>query len=122
MSEFSQSRNENRIMEAVNTLIVKGEIKHPKLNRFASISGLTLSKDNAYATLYVSCHIDSALEDSVKALQSAAGFIQSRLANVMKTRNTPKLTFVADTTEREASRMEGLLASLNISQESSSNQ
>jgi len=113
MSEYSQNRNETRIVQAVNTLIVSGEIKNPKLNKFASISDITLSKDNAYATLYVSClSDDGTLESSVKALQSAAGFIQAKLANVLKTKNTPKLTFVADTTSRNAQRMDELLESL----------
>ncbi|MCF0261798.1 MAG: 30S ribosome-binding factor RbfA [Sphaerochaetaceae bacterium] len=113
MGDYIQSRNEAKIIEVVNTLIVNGDIKHPKLSRFASISGLSLSKDNAYATLYVSCLMDDGtLQASVKALQSAAGFIQGRLAQVMKTKNTPKLTFVADTTEREAMRIDQLLESI----------
>ena len=112
MADYIQSRNEARIVEVVNTLIVNGEIKNPKLSRFASIGGISLSRDNAYATLFVSCLVDEQLENSVKALQSAAGFIQGRLAKVMKTKNTPKLSFVADTTERDAARMEALLESI----------
>ncbi len=112
MSDYSQSRIESRIMEAVNTLIVSGDIKNPKLSRFASISDISVSKDNSYATLYVSCLLDQELERSVKALQSAAPFIQGRLASVLKTKNTPKLTFLPDTTQREASRINELLESI----------
>ena len=115
MADYIQSRNEARIMEIVNTLIVSGEIKNPRLSTFASISDISLSRDNAYATLYVSCLVDRDLEHSVKALQSAAPFIQGRLARVMKTKNTPRLSFVPDTTEREAAKMDALLESLNIS-------
>ena len=115
MADYIQSRNESRIMEIVNTLIVSGEIKNPRLSTFASISDISLSRDNAYATLYVSCLVDRDLENSVKALQSAAPFIQGRLARVMKTKNTPRLSFVPDTTEREAAKMDALLESLNIS-------
>ena len=115
MADYIQSRNEARIMEIVNTLIVSGEIKNPRLSTFASISDISLSKDNAYATLYVSCLVDRDLNNSVKALQSAAPFIQGRLARVMKTKNTPKLSFVPDTTERDAAKMDALLESLNIS-------
>ena len=53
MADYIQSRNQARIMEVVNTLIVSGEIKNPKLSRFASVNDISLSKDNAYATLYV---------------------------------------------------------------------
>ncbi len=112
MGDYIQSRNEARIMEIVNTLIVSGEIKNPRLSTFASISDISLSRDNAYATLYVSCLVDSDLENSVKALQSAAPFIQGRIARVMKTKNTPRLNFVADTTERDAAKMDALLESL----------
>ena len=115
MADYIQSRNEARIKEIVNTLIVSGEIKNPKLSTFASISDISLSRDNAYATLYVSCLVDKDLENSVKALQSAAAFIQGRLARVMKTKNTPRLTFVADTTERDAAKMDALLESLKTS-------
>ena len=112
MSDYAQSRLESRIVEAINTLIVQGDIKNPKLSRFASVCDLSLSKDNAYATAYVSCLEDKCLDNSVKALQSAAGFIQARLASVLKTKNTPRLTFVADTTQRDANRINELLKSI----------
>lgn len=113
MGDYIQSRNEARIVEIVNTLIVNGEIKNPRLSRFVSISDITLSRDNAYATLYVSSLMDDGtLNASVKALQSAAGFIQGRIAHTMKTKNTPKLTFVPDTTQRDAARIEELLESI----------
>ena len=112
MADYMKSRNEARIMEVVNTLIVSGEIKNPKLSRFASVNDISLSKDNAYATLYVSCLEDRELQNSVTALQSAAGVIQARIAKVLKTKNTPKLNFVADTTERDAARIDALLESI----------
>ncbi|MBO4409751.1 MAG: 30S ribosome-binding factor RbfA [Spirochaetales bacterium] len=112
MGDYIQSRNEARILEIINTLIVNGEIKHPGLSRFASAGDISLSRDNAYATVYVSCLVDGQLESSVKALQNAAGFIQGRIAKVMKTKNTPRLSFVADTTERDAARIDALLESL----------
>jgi len=112
MGEYSQTRNETKILEAVNTLIVSGEIKNPKLSRFASVSYLTLSKDNSYCTLYVTCLEENRLESSVNALQSAAAFIQGRLARVLQTKNTPKLTFRKDSTELEARRIDELLAGI----------
>ncbi|MFC2821973.1 MAG: 30S ribosome-binding factor RbfA [Sphaerochaeta sp.] len=112
MTDYIRSRNEARIIEVVNTLIVSGEIKDSRLSRFASISAVSLSRDNAYASMYVSCLEDNRLEKSVQALQSAAGFIQARLAKVLKTKNTPKLNFVADTTERDAQRIDELLESI----------
>ena len=36
MTDYIQSRNEARIVEVVNTLIVNGEIKNPKLSHSLS--------------------------------------------------------------------------------------
>lgn len=112
MDNYNAQRLESRILEAVNTLIVSGDIKNPSLSRFATITGVSLSKDNSYAKLYVSCLEDSRLEKSTAALQCASGYIQSRLAKILKTRNTPRLTFIADTTQREAARVNNLLESV----------
>lgn len=113
MGDWTQDRLETRILQAVNTLIVNGDIKNPKLSHFASVSEVSLSKDNAYATLYISCLDEKALTNSVRALQSASGFIQARLAKALKTKNTPKLTFVEDTTEQYAQKINSLLEKAN---------
>ena len=112
MENYNAKRLESRILEAVNTLIVNGDIKNPYLSRFANATDIELSRDNSFARIYVSCLEDNRLEKSVAALQSASGFIQARLAKILKTRNTPKLVFEADTTQREASRVNDLLESL----------
>ncbi len=117
MSDYIQNRLHSRIIQAVNTLIVNGDIKNPKLSRFASITDVSVSKDNAYATLYVNCLDEKQLGNSVKALQSAAGFIQARLAAVLKTKNTPKLTFLADETYLNARRIDELLDSLKTNEQ-----
>lgn len=119
MSEFSQSRLESRIIEAINMMIVQKEIKNPRLSDFVSVTKVTLSKDNAYASCYVSCLIqeNGRLERSVEALQRSAGFIQSRLGAILKTKNTPRLTFVSDVSLAEGQRMVNLLESLTKNQE-----
>lgn len=112
MSDYIHSRLNSRIIEAVNTLIVSGDIKNPKLSKFAGITDVTVSKDGAYATLYVNCLDDKALANSVSALQSASGYIQARLAAVLKTKNTPKLTFKPDECLKNAMHMDALIDSL----------
>lgn len=118
MSDYIHQRLEKRIQEAISTMIVTREIKHHGLSQFASVSDVSLSKDKAYATVWVSSFVeDKTLEQSVAALQSAAGFIQMRLAAILKTRNTPKLRFKADTSLKEAQAMNELIDSLHTSDE-----
>lgn len=118
MSDYIHQRLENRIQEAISTMIVTREIKHHGLSPFVSVSEVSLSKDKAYATVWVSSfEEDKTLEQSVEALQSAAGFIQKRLAAILKTRNTPKLRFKVDTSLKEAMAMNELIDSLHTSDE-----
>ena len=109
MSEFSQKRLENRIMEAVGSLIVSCAIKNPHLSPFTSVTRVELSPDNASATVYVSSVPDNRIDPSVKALESAKGVIQGRIAQILKTRNTPVLTFRRDDSYREAERINRLI-------------
>ncbi len=114
MSSHVHERIEQRIQKAIGTMIVTQEIKHHKLSQFVSVSDVVLSKDKAYATVYISSFIeDGSLGESVEALQHSAGFIQSRLGKILKTRNTPHLTFKPDTSIAEAKRINDLIDSLH---------
>ena len=109
MSTYSESRLESRIMEAISTMIVTQVIKNPHLSRFTSVTDVRLASDNTSATVYISTAMEKDLDRSVKALNSASGFIQTRLASVLKTRNTPVLTFVADRSYIEGERINNLI-------------
>ncbi len=109
MSEFSQKRLESRIAEAVGRLIVSGAIKNPHLSPFTSVTRVELAPDNTLATVYVSAMPEERIDPSVKALNSARGFIQSRLGQLLKTKNTPVLSFCRDDSYREAEKVNRLI-------------
>ena len=110
MSEYTKQRLEKRIMELVSTLILSGQIKNQNLNTLSSITEVELSKDGAYADVYVSSVLgDGSLEKSVKALNSASGYIQGRIAQNLKTRNTPVLRFKVDRSFREGERINEII-------------
>ena len=113
MSQYSQKRIEAKIEEAISTLIVKGEIKNSNVSTLCSVSRVSLSHDNAYATIYITSVLDDeSLKKSVAGLQKAAAFIQGRLGKFLGTRNTPKLTFRADNSYKEAQKINNLIDSL----------
>ncbi|HCS35149.1 MAG TPA: ribosome-binding factor A, partial [Sphaerochaeta sp.] len=53
MSDYTHQRLEARIQETISTMIVTREIKHHGLSPFVSVSQVTLSRDKAYATVWV---------------------------------------------------------------------
>lgn len=111
MSEFTKDRLEARIREIISTLILQGQIKNPGLSTLSSITDVELSPDGAYANVFVSSVLgDGSLEKSVKALNSAAPFIQKRIASVLKTRNTPVLRFRSDRSFREGERINQIIS------------
>lgn len=90
MSEFSQARLEAKILESISSLIVSGAIKNHNLSTLTSVTRVELAADNASAKVFVSSlYDDGRLDKSVKALNQASAFIQSRLSAVMRTKNTP---------------------------------
>ncbi len=111
MSEFSKKRLESRIVGIISTLILQGQIKNPNLSTLTSVTDVELSSDNSHAVVYVSSVLgDASLEKSVKALQGASAFIQSRIAQNLRTRNTPVLVFKADRSFREGERINSLIS------------
>lgn len=102
MGEFRTERVGNLVQEKIGALIVEGKIKDPRVNSFLSVSRVRVSKDFSWADVYISsCKPDANLSRGVEGLQSAAGFIQSRLAEEIRLRQTPRLRFHEDLSLRE---------------------
>ena len=62
-----------------------------------SVTRVELSRDLSYADVFISSFkTEEGLAVGVEGLQSAAGFIQAKIATVMRLRQTPRLRFHAD--------------------------
>lgn len=106
MPEYRTERVGRLIQEKIGELIVGGRVKDPRVDSFLSVTHVRVSKDLAYADVYVSSYkTPGGLETGVEGLQSAAGFIQSQLAAQMRIRHTPRLRFHADRGIREGFEM-----------------
>jgi ribosome-binding factor A len=114
MAEYRIERVGHLIQEKIGALILEEKIKDPRVNSFLSITRVSVSRDLAYADVYVS-HIrpDAGCAKGVAGLQSAAGFIQSQLAAAMRIRKIPHLRFHEDASIREGfdlvKKIEGLV-------------
>lgn len=85
----------------IGTLIISGSIKDPRISTFISITNVHVSKDIAYAKVYISSfESENKVKDAVEALNHAAGFIQGKLGKQLNMRHTPKLSFFKDDSVR----------------------
>jgi ribosome-binding factor A len=72
------------------------------VNPFLSVTRVAVSRDLAWAEVYVSTFkSEGNLAKGVEGLRSAAGFIQAQLASLMRIRQTPKLRFHEDMSIKE---------------------
>jgi ribosome-binding factor A len=114
MAEFRTERLGKQIQEMISALILEGAIKDPRVSPFVSITHVNVSRDFSFADVYVSNIREAAnIERCAQGLQSAAGFIQSRLGAALHIRKIPHLRFHADSSIREGfdmvKRIEGLV-------------
>ncbi|MDR0450824.1 MAG: 30S ribosome-binding factor RbfA [Treponema sp.] len=101
--EHRTERLGHLIQQKISSLILESRIKDPRVNPFLSVTRVSVSRDLAYADVYISnIRENGNIPRGVAGLQSAAGFIQAELAAFMRIRKTPKLRFHPDLSLRES--------------------
>ncbi|MCI5524244.1 MAG: 30S ribosome-binding factor RbfA [Treponema sp.] len=97
MGQYRLIRLGEQIRQEISTMILRHEIKDPRVSEFLTINKVEVVADLAYAKVFVSSFMDDAsVNRGVEGLQNAAGFIQSSIAKKLSVYRFPKLTFVAD--------------------------
>lgn len=77
--------------------IIRTEIKDPRVSNLTSVVAVEVAPDLKTCKAYISVLGSKEQgEDTLKGLQSAAGFIRGALARKVNLRNTPQITFVLD--------------------------
>ena len=92
--------------------IIQLEMRDPRVGGFVSVNEVRVSKDLAFADVYVSSlHADdqASREELIGILNGAAGFFRSTLAKRHKMRTTPKPRFHYDELIEGAPRLEKLI-------------
>ena len=101
-----------RVDEAVRQVLadaLAGELSDPRAG-FITVTHVKTSPDLRAARVFVSVLGDEdARADSLAALRSAHGLLQSRIAGELRLKRTPTLEFVYDSTTDRALRVESLL-------------
>ncbi|MBP5251068.1 MAG: 30S ribosome-binding factor RbfA [Treponema sp.] len=120
MGQYRLLRLGEQIRQEISTMILRHEIKDPRVSEFLDINRVEVAGDLAYAKVFVSSFMDDAsVRRGVAGLQSAAGFIQSVLAKKITTYRFPKFTFIADFSMKDGYRMVQKLNELEKEESSS---
>ncbi len=101
-------RVDEALREVLGETIAQG-LKDPRIG-FVTVTDVQTSADISQARVYVSLlGTDEERAASLDGLESAHGMLQRSLATQLRMKRTPTLTFVEDTTARNAARIERIL-------------
>ena len=90
--------------------IIRGEIKDPRVSPMTSVVACEVAPDLKTCKAWISVYGDEgAIEDTVKGLQSAEGYIRRELAHRINLRNTPEIRFIVDESIAYGVRMSKLI-------------
>jgi ribosome-binding factor A len=93
------SRRVEKAAEAVREVVsmaILAELKDPRI-RDVTVTYVEVSPDLRHAKVHVSVMGDDTHQKlSLRGLQSAAGFLQAKIAQKIEIRYTPKLSFLLD--------------------------
>ncbi len=90
--------------------LVQTEMKDPRLG-MPSILEVQVSRDLAHARVFFSVLNPEDAQACLEALNSAAGFLQREIGKSIKSRVTPRLSFIYDDTDVRGRQLSDLIDS-----------
>ena len=81
--------------------------------KFVTITGVDTTSDLSYAKVYFTVLDETKKETTLEALNGAASFIRSKLAERVEIRHTPELKFIYDTSIEYGNHIEEIIDSIN---------
>ena len=118
MAKYRQGRLGEEIKKSISSFLINGA-KDPALTeRIISITAVEVTRDESYATVYVSpmCLADEDKEmvysGVMAGLDRAKGAIRSHVSKDVKMRHTPELRFKLDSSQDYGRHIDSILDSL----------
>lgn len=92
--------------------ILAHEVKNSHIN-FVTITDVKVASDLSNAKVYFTVLDDSKIDETLKALKEASGFIRHCLRERVEIRQIPELNFVYDESIKNAQKIEDIIDKLN---------
>ncbi|MDY6065084.1 MAG: 30S ribosome-binding factor RbfA [Finegoldia sp.] len=114
MNKKRTQRIASEIQKIVSNSIIN-QIKDPRIDKInTSITGVEVTNDLSYATIYFSTiGDDKAKEDTKEGLISAGGFLRKEIGENVDLRHTPRLIFKLDNTSEHAQHINNLIEEIH---------
>jgi ribosome-binding factor A len=109
------SRVEETLRRALADLLLRGELRDPRLRNAAAISitAVKISPDLGSAQVYVDVLGEASIDDVLAGLNAGASVLRAKLGGRIRLKRTPALRFVVDRSIEQGRRIEAVLAELH---------
>lgn len=109
----------NSLLKEVLSEVIHRDVKNPHVHRFVSVTSVDISNDLQHAKVYISViGTQAEKESTIKALESAAGFIAIAASKKVVMRYFPALTFKLDDSVDKQMRIDSLIDKIHEEQQS----
>jgi ribosome-binding factor A len=119
--EYSRSERLSSQIQRELARLVQTSLKDPRLS-MPSILEVQVSKDLSHARVFFSVLDPEDAADCLTALNGASGFLQREIGKTLKSRLTPKLSFIYDDTDIRGRQLSDLIDSALASDRDKSGQ
>lgn len=111
MANIKIERINNNLVKEIS-YVISTEVKDKDIG-FVTITAVDTASDLSSAKVYFTVLNDSQKELSTESLNNAAGFIRSKLFDLVDMRNVPTLTFIYDESIEYGKRIEDIIEEIN---------
>jgi ribosome-binding factor A len=112
MAKYRSGRINEEIKKEIS-VIIRNEIKDPRLTAMVSVTNVDVTKDLRYAKVFVSIFgKEDEKKDTLSALKSSAGFIRKEVGHRVNLRITPEIIIELDDTIEHGMHIDALLESI----------
>ena len=113
--DFSRTERVGDYLRSELARLIQQEVRDPRVG-MVNVTAVEVSRDLAHARVFVTEVGKTSEEDihpTLEALNHAAGFLRSQLAQDSRMRTTPRLRFVYDSSVLRGSQLTDLIESLH---------
>ena len=109
--DFERTRRVAEQLQQELAILIQQEIMDPRVG-MTTVSAVEVSKDFAHAKVYITAlNKEQTHEQTIDALQHAAGFLQHELGKRLKLRTIPRLKFAYDESIERGTNLSALIDS-----------
>lgn len=109
----------NSLLKEVISEVIWKDVGHPKVSELVTVTNVEVTKDLALAKVYISViGSDQDKEETMKALQSAAGYVAVLASKKVVLRHFPSLIFKLDESVDKHMRINDILKDIEQEKQS----